>query len=66
MCIEKKANRLATFPDLIATVSLEAKRPLTTAEIQNGQRLAVLHIPKQNLILGAGMRDPKLFRKLKG
>jgi len=64
MCIEQKGNRLATFPDLIATVSLEVKRPLTTAEIQNGQRVAVLHIPKQNLILGAGMRDPKLFEEV--
>lgn len=64
MCAEKGGSRLATFPDLIATVRLDAKRPLTTAEIERGQRVAVLHVPKKNLNLGAGMRDPKLFEEV--
>ena len=64
MCIEKEGNRLATFPDLIVTLSLETNLPLTTAEIKKGQRVAILHIPKENLKLGAGMKDPRLFEEV--
>jgi DUF917 family protein len=54
-------ERVATFPDLIATVSPETCLPLTTAEILSGMPLILLHVPKQRLKLGAGMRDPALF-----
>jgi DUF917 family protein len=64
MCVEKEGSRLATFPDLIATVGFGTKRPLTTAEIEKGQRVVILHVPKKNLNLGAGMRDPKLFEEV--
>lgn len=64
MCVEKGGHRLATFPDLIATVSLETNLPLTTAEIRKGQPVVILLIPKERLILGAGMKDPTLFEEV--
>lgn len=59
--LERGGQRLATFPDLIATLG-EDGLPLTSAEIREGMTIALLCAPKENLILGAGMRDPNLFR----
>jgi len=61
MTLEWEGQRLATFPDLIATLG-EDGLPITSAEIREGITVALLAAPKENLILGAGMRDPGLFR----
>ncbi|MDH7484776.1 MAG: DUF917 family protein [Anaerolineae bacterium] len=62
MTLERRGERLATFPDLIATLSATEPRPLTSAEIRQGQELLVIRAPKERLRLGAGMRRPELFR----
>ncbi len=64
MCIEKQGQRIATFPDLIATIDLNTGIPLTTSNIKEGQHVAILHIPKQKLKLGAGMKDPEIFKPI--
>ncbi len=61
MTLESSGRRLATFPGLIATTSLETGLPVSSAELERGQSLAVLCVPKDNLLLGAGMRDAHLF-----
>lgn len=55
------AARLATFPDLIMTLDT-AGMPLTSAEVRVGMEVLVLVVPARRLVLGAGMRDPDLFR----
>ncbi len=62
MTLERRGERLATFPDLIATVDASNGRPLPTAEVRRGLPVAVVTVPAAKLILGAGMRDPALFR----
>jgi len=62
MTLERKGQRLATFPDLIATLSADEIRPLTSAEIKDGQEILLIRVPKEQLRLGAGMRRPELFR----
>ena len=64
MTLEEKGNRLATFPDLIMTMETDTGKPLTTAEINNGQEITVVMASRDNLNLGAGMRDPKLFHDI--
>jgi hypothetical protein len=64
MALDLGGERLATFPDLIATVDLETGNPLPTASVRKGCRVAVLRIPKEKLILGAGMRDPALLGEI--
>lgn len=64
MCLEHNGQRIATFPDLIATINLSTGVPLTTSEIKEGQEVAIIHIPKQNLKLGAGMKDPEIFKPI--
>lgn len=62
MTLEKKGERLATFPDLIMTLNADTGMPVTSAEIKAGQKIVVIKTKKENLILGAGMRDPNLFK----
>jgi len=61
MTLERGGERLGTFPDLIATLSLDTGLAVGTGRIEAGDRVAVLHAPKDNLILGAGMKNPRLF-----
>jgi DUF917 family protein len=62
MTLERKVQRLATFPDLIATLSADEIRPLTSAEIEDDQEVLLIRVPKEKLRLGAGMRRPELFQ----
>jgi hypothetical protein len=61
MTLESKDRRLATFPDLIMTMDAETGRPVSSAEIKQGQEIFVFTVPKDELNLGAGMSDPNLF-----
>jgi len=56
MELERKGARLATFPDLIATLAAEDGTPRTSADLEPGAEVVVLHAPGQRLILGSGMR----------
>jgi DUF917 family protein len=56
------ARRVATFPDLMATFDLSNGMPISSALIATGQEVAVVRVPRQKLILGAGVRDPELLR----
>ncbi len=62
MTLEQHGQRLATFPDLIATLSVAEPRPLSSAEVREGQEVLVVRVPRQHLRLGGGMRQPELFR----
>lgn len=64
MCVENKKQRIATFPDLIATIDLKNGLPLSTAEAREGQNVAILHIPKHKLKLGSGMKDSELYKQI--
>lgn len=63
MTLEKSNKRLATFPDLIMTISLETGNPITTAEISPGQKLAVIKTDLENIRLGQGMFDENLLQR---
>ena len=64
MTIERESKRIATFPDLIATLNFQTGLPLTTAEVKKGQKVVILYSLKENLKLGSGMNDPELFREV--
>ncbi|MFM1651656.1 DUF917 domain-containing protein [Brevibacillus sp. B_LB10_24] len=61
MTLEAKGERLATFPDLIMAFDAESGLPLESARIANGQKAAVIAVPRENLLLGSPMRNKKLF-----
>jgi len=62
MTLEKDSRRLATFPDLIVTLDQNSGLPLSSAELVVGQEIAVVTVPRDRLILGAGMKDGALFK----
>ena len=55
-------RRVATFPDLMATFDLSTGVALSSAMIATGQEVAIVSVPRQKLILGAGVRDPELLQ----
>src|SRR5690606_10993052 len=62
MTAERSGRRLATFPDLIATVDSASGLPVPSAEIQDGRPVVVLTIPKAKLPRRAGARRPEALR----
>lgn len=63
MTAEADGRRLGTFPDLIMTLDAQTGWPVTSAEVQEGMDIVVICAPKSSLLLGAGMRDPELFKQ---
>ncbi|MDK2871493.1 MAG: uncharacterized protein PWQ16_845 [bacterium] len=57
-------ERLATFPDLISLIEMEESIPLTSAEIKENMEALLLAIPKESIILGAGVKDPEVLREV--
>src|ERR1700674_2367680 len=43
MTVDRGERRVATYPDVITTLSLASGRPATISEIEEGQELAVFH-----------------------
>ncbi|MDZ7294895.1 MAG: DUF917 family protein [candidate division KSB1 bacterium] len=64
IAVERAGQRLATFPDLIATLEQDTLCPLTTAAIEPGRDIVLVVIPWTHLCLGAGMKDPKLYAEV--
>ena len=63
MTLEINGQREATFPDLITLLSLESGLPVSSAEIRQGDRVAVLVVPRDHLILGEGVRLPEAIQE---
>lgn len=61
MLVEQDGKRVATFPDLICTLDAATGEAISTAEAQNGMDAYAIVIPKEKLILGAGMHQKELF-----
>ncbi|ALM74056.1 DUF917 domain-containing protein [Thermococcus barophilus] len=62
MVLKKNDKKLGMFPDLIVTIDLKRGLPLTSAEIKNGDDVGILVVPKEKLILGAGVKDPNVLK----
>ena len=58
---ESGGERLATFPDVLATLSVQTGRIISIAHLKEGDEVAVLHVPKANVPLGDGVREPSVY-----
>lgn len=58
---EGGGERLATFPDVLTTLSLRDGRPVAIAELSEGDEVAILHAAKSQIPLGDGVRDPSVY-----
>ncbi len=61
LSVDAGGERLATFPDVLTTLSLETGLPIAIADIRDGDRVAVLHADKANIPLGASVLDPSVY-----
>jgi uncharacterized protein len=61
MTAEAAGERLATFPDVIATLSAADGRPVSIADIGEGQEVAILAVDKSRVPLGAGVKEPSVY-----
>jgi DUF917 family protein len=53
-------NRLATFPDIISTLSLEGE-PMSVGQLQVGMPVFLLHVPKTIIPLSSSVKDPSVY-----
>jgi DUF917 family protein len=61
MAVENaEAVRLATFPDVITTLSPEGE-PLSVGQLQVGMKIFVLHVPKTVIPLASSVLDPSVY-----
>jgi len=61
MAVENAGGtRLATFPDVITTLSPEGE-PLSVGQLQAGMRIFVLHVPKTVIPLASSVLDPSVY-----
>jgi uncharacterized protein len=52
--------RLATFPDVITTLSADGE-PLSVGQLQVGMQVFVLHVPKSVIPLSSSVLDPTVY-----
>jgi DUF917 family protein len=61
MAVESAGGkRLATFPDVITTLSPEGE-PLSVGQLDVGMRVFVLHVPKTIIPLASSVLDPTVY-----
>lgn len=58
---ESAGERLATFPDVLTTISPQSGRIISIANLREGDEVAVLHVPKANVPLGDGVKEPSVY-----
>ncbi|MGI8506032.1 MAG: DUF917 domain-containing protein [Solirubrobacteraceae bacterium] len=58
---ESAGERLATFPDVLATISTRSGRIISIADLHEGDEVAVLHVPKSGVPLGDGVKEPSVY-----
>jgi hypothetical protein len=58
---ESGGQRLATFPDVLTTLSVATGRIISIAQLNEGDEVSVLHVPKANVPLGDGVKEPSVY-----
>ena len=61
MTAERAGERLASFPDVLCTLSAATGLPISAADSRVGDEVVVVAIPGKNIPLGAGVRDPSVY-----
>jgi DUF917 family protein len=58
---DASGERLATFPDALTTLSASTGRPVSIADIRDGDEIAVLFVEHERIPLGASVLDRALY-----
>ena len=57
MTVDRGTTRVATYPDVITTLSTRPGRPATISEIKDGDGIAVFHVHRDHIPLSSSTRD---------
>jgi DUF917 family protein len=57
MTVDRGTERVATYPDVITTLSVDTGRPVTIADVDEGAMLAVFHVHRRHLPLSSSTKD---------
>ena len=63
MTLERNGERVGTFPDLLCTLDAKTGLALSSAEIGDDMDVIIIKIPRDKIILGAGMHQRELFEE---
>ncbi|MEK8126543.1 DUF917 family protein [Paenibacillus filicis] len=58
---DSHGKRLATFPDVITTISAETGLPVSVGHLKPGMEIAVFHIDKQHIPLSSSVKDRTVY-----
>lgn len=64
MTLELDNSRIATFPDLITLIDMEKGIPILSSDLKTGQKVCIIKVAGENLILGQGVKDRKILKML--
>jgi DUF917 family protein len=62
MAADVDGERVATYPDLIVTLAESDGMPTPAAHREPGERIVVLSVPREQIPLGAGVREAAVYR----
>ncbi len=58
--VDASGNRLATFPDIIATLS-DGAEPMSVGHLKVGMNVHLFHVPKTIIPLASSVKDPAVY-----
>ncbi|WP_237690571.1 DUF917 domain-containing protein [Paenibacillus caui] len=58
---DSKGNRIATFPDVITTLSAETGQPVSVGHLKPGMKIAIFHIKKDFIPLSSSVKDRSVY-----
>lgn len=61
LTVESSGERIATFPDVITTLSADTGYPVSVAQLREGIEVCVLAVDKEMLPLASGVKDPSVY-----
>ncbi len=64
MLAERDGERVATFPDLIVTLSPRDGIPTAASRLEAGEEVVVVAVPGRKIPLGAGVRDASVYTEV--
>ncbi|MBV8773177.1 MAG: DUF917 family protein [Deltaproteobacteria bacterium] len=64
MAVDHGSERVATFPDVIALLSLDTGLPLPVSHLHDGTSVAVFQVPKAQIPLSSSVKDPQAYPEL--
>ena len=60
MALERDGERIATYPDVITTLTPEGA-PISAGRLKPGMQAHILHVPKERIPLSASVLDPSVY-----